>query len=60
MAKALTVDAAIDAPDGKLGSAALLVINPPYGFDAAMQAGAALIAPRLGARIRTQWVAGSE
>ncbi len=58
--KALTVDAAIDAPDGKLGRAALLVINPPYGFDATMQASAALIAPRLEARIRTQWVAGSE
>jgi 23S rRNA (adenine2030-N6)-methyltransferase len=60
VAKALVVDTSIAAPEGKLGRAALLVINPPYGFDGVMQASAALIAPRLEARIRTQWVAGSE
>jgi 23S rRNA (adenine2030-N6)-methyltransferase len=59
IAKAVTVDAAITAPDGKLRRAGLLVINPPYGFDTAMQAVAALIAPRLEATIRTEWVAGA-
>ena len=58
--KALVVDAAIAAPEGKLGRAGLLAINPPYGFDAAMQASAALIAPRLDAAIITGWVAGAE
>ena len=60
VAKAVTVDAAIKAPEGKLARAALLVINPPYGFDTVMEAAAALIAPRLDAAIRTQWVTGLE
>jgi 23S rRNA (adenine2030-N6)-methyltransferase len=58
--KAVVVDSAISAPEGKLNRAALLVINPPYGFDAALQAAAALIAPKLEAAITTQWIAGSE
>ncbi len=60
IAKALIIDATISAPEGKLNRAGLLVINPPYGFDAAMQAGAALIAPRLEAVIKTSWLAGAE
>ena len=36
----------------KLSRAGLLVINPPYGFEAAIQAGAALIAPPLETAIR--------
>jgi len=60
MAKAMTIDTSVPAPEGKLGRAGLLVINPPYGFEAAMQAGSALIAPPLDAAIRTQWIAGSE
>jgi len=60
VAKAVTVDAAINAPEGKLARAGLLVINPPYGFDTAIEAAAALIAPRLQAAIRTQWVTGLE
>jgi 23S rRNA (adenine2030-N6)-methyltransferase len=60
MTKAMVLDTSISAPDGKLSRAGLLVINPPYGFDAVLQASAALIAPRLGASIRTHWVAGSE
>jgi 23S rRNA (adenine2030-N6)-methyltransferase len=58
--KAMAVDSAISAPEGKLNRAGLLVINPPYGFDAALQAVAALIAPKLEAAITTQWIAGSE
>lgn len=58
--KAMTVDIAISAADGKLDRAGFLVINPPFGFEAAIKACGALIAPRLEARISTQWVAGSE
>lgn len=60
MAKAMIVDASIAAAEGKLGRAGLLVINPPYGFDAVLQASAALIAPKLEAAIGTRWIAGSE
>jgi 23S rRNA (adenine2030-N6)-methyltransferase len=59
-AKAMTIEASISAPEGKLARAGLLVINPPYGFDAAMQACAGLIAPRLEATIQTSWLAGTE
>jgi 23S rRNA (adenine2030-N6)-methyltransferase len=57
IARALTVDIKVAAPEGKLGRAGLLVINPPYGFDRAMQATAAAIAPRLGAQIAVRSVA---
>jgi len=57
IAKALTVDIKVAVPDGKLGRAGLLVINPPYGFDRAMQAAAAAIAPRLAAQIAIRSVA---
>jgi len=60
MAKAMVIDASIPALEGKLGRAGLLVINPPYGFETAMNTSAALIAPRLEARIGTHWIAGSE
>ena len=60
MTKAMIVDASIAAAEGKLGRAGLLVINPPYGFDAVLQASAALVAPRLEATIETRWIAGSE
>ena len=59
-AKALVVDAAISAAEDKLSRAGLLVINPPYGFAAAMQAAGGLIASRLDAAITTRWVAGGE
>jgi 23S rRNA (adenine2030-N6)-methyltransferase len=59
MTKAAVTDIAITAPEGKLSRAGLLAINPPYGYDATMQASAALIAPRLEAVIATRWIAGS-
>ncbi|HEX4273119.1 MAG TPA: 23S rRNA (adenine(2030)-N(6))-methyltransferase RlmJ [Rhizomicrobium sp.] len=59
MTKAAVTDIAIAAPEGKLSRAGLLAINPPYGYDATMQASAALIAPRLEAVIATRWIAGS-
>ena len=56
--KALTVDTQISAPEGKLDRAGLLVINPPYGFDAEMFAAAQINAAPLGADIRVKWRAG--
>lgn len=63
--KALTVEIAVPPEGEKLARAGLLVINPPYGFAAAMQAIAAMLAPRLGrdgapARIALAWLAGAE
>jgi len=58
--KAITVETKVAAPEGKLDRAALLVVNPPYGFEAQMLAAAALLAPRLEAQIALAWVAGSE
>jgi 23S rRNA (adenine2030-N6)-methyltransferase len=60
VAKALVVDARVAAPEGKLGRAGLLVINPPYGFESVLKASAALIAPRLEASVTTRWLAGAE
>jgi 23S rRNA (adenine2030-N6)-methyltransferase len=59
-AKALVVDVAISATEDKLRRAGLLVINPPYGFEAAMQATGDLIASRLAAAITIRWAAGGE
>ena len=60
VAKALTIDTRVTAPEGKLDRAGLLVINPPYGFEAEMRAAAELLAPRLSGAIAVNWVAGSE
>jgi 23S rRNA (adenine2030-N6)-methyltransferase len=60
IAKAMTIDARVPAPEGKLSRAGLLVINPPYGFEAEMRGAAQLLAPRLGGEIAPTWVAGSE
>ena len=60
IAKALVVDTRITAPEGKLGRAGLLVINPPYGFAAVMQDTAKIIATRLGTATAVQWITGSE
>ncbi len=57
--KALTVDTQISAPEGKLDRAGLLVINPPYGFDAQMYAAAEIIADPLRADIAVKWRAGA-
>ena len=60
IAKAVVVDTRVAAPDGKLNRAGLLVVNPPYGFDAALLAAAAVIAPPLGATITSRWLVGAE
>ena len=54
---ALTIDASIAAPEGKLAKAGLLVLNPPYGFDSDMDVLLALVAPRLpGGRCTLEWL----
>jgi 23S rRNA (adenine2030-N6)-methyltransferase len=58
VAKALRIEIAIDAPDGKLGRAGLLVLNPPFQFDAEMKTALAAVAPLLQATTRIEWLAG--
>jgi 23S rRNA (adenine2030-N6)-methyltransferase len=57
-AKALKVEIAIAAPEGKLGRAGLLLLNPPYQFDREITAALGAIAPRLEAKTRSDWLAG--
>jgi 23S rRNA (adenine2030-N6)-methyltransferase len=58
--KALRIEAAIDAHEGKLGRAGVLVINPPFGFAGEMEDVLAKVAPRLKAKTRLTWLAGEE
>lgn len=58
--KALAIDTAIAAPEGKLARAALLAINPPYGLDDEMRAIASVIAPPMAADIRIRRLAGED
>ncbi len=62
--RALAVETAVapqdEKRDEKLARAGLLVINPPYGFEAAMRDSAAVIGPRMDAAITTAWLAGRE
>jgi 23S rRNA (adenine2030-N6)-methyltransferase len=58
--KALKIEAAIDAPEGKLARTGLLVLNPPFGFATEMEEALAKTAPRLKARTRLIWLAGEE
>jgi len=58
--KALIIEVKVPAPEGKLGRAGLLVVNPPYGFDAAMREAGRLLAPLLNGEITTAWLAGAE
>jgi len=60
IAKALTIEIKVAAPEGKLAKAGLSVINPPYGFAAEMRAVAGLLMPRLAAQVTLTWLAGSE
>jgi len=60
IAKAMTIDTKIIAPEGNLGRAGLLVINPPFGFAAVMEQAARLLAPRLEGAITQAWLVGAE
>ena len=59
-AKAMTIDAQVRAPEGKLNQAGLLVINPPYGFAAVMEQAAQLLGPRLEGAVTQAWLVGAE
>jgi 23S rRNA (adenine2030-N6)-methyltransferase len=48
-APALTIEIGIAAPEGRLARAGLLVLNPPYGFEAEMRAVLARLEPALNA-----------
>ena len=58
--KALRIEAMIDAPEGRLARAAVLVLNPPFGFAAAMKEALAKVAPQLKAKTHLAWLAGEE
>ncbi|HTC84625.1 MAG TPA: 23S rRNA (adenine(2030)-N(6))-methyltransferase RlmJ [Rhizomicrobium sp.] len=60
IAKAMGVVTKVTAAGGKLNRAGLVVVNPPYGFEAQMRAAAGLVAPRLQGEIGLAWLAGSE
>jgi len=53
-APALTIEIAIDAPEGRLSRSGLLVLNPPYGFEAEMAAVLARLEPALAAQTRLE------
>ncbi|HKD49020.1 MAG TPA: 23S rRNA (adenine(2030)-N(6))-methyltransferase RlmJ [Rhizomicrobium sp.] len=57
---ALKIEATIEAPEGKLARAGLLVLNPPFGFATQMEEALAKVAPRLKAKTRLEWLAGQE
>jgi 23S rRNA (adenine2030-N6)-methyltransferase len=55
--KALNIEMAIDAAEGKLARAGLLVLNPPFGFDSDMTDILGVIAPRLpGGKTHLEWM----
>jgi 23S rRNA (adenine2030-N6)-methyltransferase len=59
IASAFNIEMAVDAAEGRLGRAGLLVLNPPFGFDSDMAEMLGLIAPRLpGGRADLEWVSG--
>ncbi len=53
-APALTIEIAVDVPEGKLGRSGLLVLNPPFGFQAEMEAVLQILEPLLAARTRLE------
>ena len=58
VAKALRIDIAINADEGKLAKAALLIINPPFGFADEMQEILQQIAPMMSGQVSLEWLAG--
>lgn len=59
--KVLRLDIQLDpVPEDRLAAAGLVVVNPPYGFVAQMQAALEPALPRLGAKLQCRWLAGSE
>jgi 23S rRNA (adenine2030-N6)-methyltransferase len=58
-AKVLNIEIGVEAGEGKLAKAGLLVLNPPFGFDTGMGEILGLIAPRLpGGKAALEWLRG--
>ena len=59
--KALRLDVTLGARrEDRLTAAGLVVVNPPFGFEAEMAAALALALPLMDAKARFLWLAGSE
>ena len=59
IASALNIEMAVDAAEGRLSRAGLLVLNPPFGFDSDMAEILGLIAPRLpGGHVHLEQLSG--
>jgi 23S rRNA (adenine2030-N6)-methyltransferase len=59
IASALNIEMAVEAAEGRLGRAWLLVLNPPFGFDSDMSDMLGLIAPRLpGGQVHLEQLSG--
>ena len=56
--KAMRIDFSINASDGKLACAGLLIINPPFGFAEEMQEILDRITPLMRGRTSLEWLAG--
>jgi 23S rRNA (adenine2030-N6)-methyltransferase len=58
-ARALNIEIGIEAGEGRLARAGLLVLNPPFGFDSGVEESLGLIAPRLpGGKANLEWLRG--
>jgi 23S rRNA (adenine2030-N6)-methyltransferase len=55
--KALMISITVEAPEPRLAEAALLVINPPFGLDTEMRDVLNMVAPRLKANCKLEWLA---
>ena len=55
--KALMISIRVEAPEPRLAEAALLVLNPPFDLDAEMQAVFNVVAPKLEASCKLEWLA---
>ena len=59
IASVLNIEMAVDAAEGKLSRAGLLVLNPPFGFDTVMREILDVIMPRLpGGKAAVNWLEG--
>lgn len=57
----LRFDIVLNTPlEERLGAAGLIIVNPPYGFEAQMRAALGPVLPRIDARIDCRWLAGHE
>ena len=50
----------VKAEEGKLARAALLVVNPPFGFDSEMEEVLKIAAPRMTGEGQVEWLVGKD